>query len=356
MKRKNKNGITNRKRVGLPPGSMIFTGRRKMEETHLKLIRYNETLYEGQRVTEVAPAVKLQPDVVTWLDIRGLHDVKLIEEIGRFFKMHPLVMEDIVDTSQRPKFEEYDDGLFMIVRSLDFDEEEMEIRTEQVGIFIGKHFVLSFQERAEDLFAPIEQRLASGSGKIRRRQGDYLAYALIDTVVDNYLVTLEKIEAEVDKLEEVIMDRPEARTKGRIHELRLATLTMRKAVHPLREAINRFTDSDHEVKSEDTDVFLRDLYDHTIQVMDMIETYRDMINGLYDLYLSEISFKMNNVMQTLTVMSTIFIPLSFLAGVYGMNFENMPELHSEYGYYVLWAVMLGVAALLLLYFRRKDWL
>ncbi|MCB0633093.1 MAG: magnesium/cobalt transporter CorA [Saprospiraceae bacterium] len=348
--------MPNRKKIGLPPGSMIFTGRRKMEDTHLKLVRYNENIYEVERVTNVSPAVDLQPDVVTWLDVRGLHDVKLIEEIGRFFHVHPLVLEDIVDTSQRPKFEEYDDGLFLIVRALEFDDKEMEIKTEQVGIFVGKDFVLSFQERAEDLFAPIEQRLANSSGKIRRRRGDYLAYALIDTVVDNYLVTLEKIEKEVDVLEEVIMDRPEANTKGRIHELRLATLALRKAVHPLREAINRFADSDHEVKSEDTDVFLRDLYDHTIQVMDMIETYRDMINGLYDLYLSEISFKMNNVMQTLTVMSTIFIPLSFLAGVYGMNFDNMPELHSRDGYYVLWAVMLGIAGILLLYFWRKNWL
>jgi magnesium transporter len=335
---------------------MVFTGRRKVEETHLKLVRYNENTYDTERVTDISPDIKLGPEAVTWLDIRGLHDVKLIEELGRIFHIHPLVLEDIVDTSQRPKFEEYDEGLFMIVRSLEFDQQEMEIKTEQVGIFIGNDFVLSFQERAEDLFAPIEPRLENSSGKLRRRRGDYLAYALIDTIVDNYLVTLEKIEVEVDRLEEVIMDRPEARTKGRIHELRLATLSLRKAVHPLREAINRFADSDHPVKSEGTDVFLRDLYDHTIQVMDMIETYRDMINGLYDLYLSEISFKMNNVMQTLTVMSTIFIPLSFLAGIYGMNFQNMPELHSKYGYYILWAVMLSVAGVLLLYFRRKDWL
>jgi magnesium transporter len=288
--------------------------------------------------------------------VRGLHDVKLIESVGRFFKIHPLVLEDVLDTSQRPKFEEYGNGIFLIVRSLNFDETQLEVQTEQIGIFIGEHFAVSFQERAEDLFASIELRLASGTGKIRRRGSDYLAYALIDSIVDHYLVTLEKIEREVDRLEEIIMEKPESRTKGHIHELRLATLALRKAVYPLREAINRFTDSDHAVKSEETDIFLRDLYDHTIHVMDMIETYRDMINGLYDLYLSEISFKMNNVMQILTIISTIFIPLSFLAGVYGMNFHHMPELEWRYGYYVLWAIMLCVAGGLLVFFRRKNWL
>ncbi|WP_170110510.1 magnesium/cobalt transporter CorA [Flavilitoribacter nigricans] len=348
--------MPNRGKIGLPPGSLIFTGEKKTEDTHLKLIQYNESIYNAQRFSNAMPDIGLDPSYVTWLDVRGLHDVVLIEEVGRFFKIHPLALEDVLDTSQRPKFDEYDNGIFLIIRSLDFDESELEIETEQVGIFVGEHFAVSFQERAEDLFAPIELRLAGSSGKIRKRGSDYLAYALIDNMVDNYLVTLEKIEKQVDNLEEVIMANPESRTKGRIHELRLATLTMRKAVYPLREAINRFTDSDHKVKSEETDIFLRDLYDHTIQVMDMIETYRDMINGLYDLYLSEISFKMNNVMQVLTIISTIFIPLSFLAGVYGMNFQHMPELQYKYGYFVLWAIMITVAGGLMVFFRKKKWL
>lgn len=345
-----------RGKIGLPPGSLIFTGEKKTEDTFLKLIQYNESIYNAERFSNAMPEITLDPAYVTWLDVRGLHDVAIIEMVGRFFKIHPLALEDVLDTSQRPKFDEYDNGIFLIVRSLAFDEQALEIETEQVGIFVGDHFAVSFQERAEDLFASIELRLASSSGKIRRRGSDYLAYALIDSMVDNYLVTLEKIEKEVDKLEEVIMENPESRTKGRIHDLRLATLALRKAVYPLREAINRFTDSDHAVKNEETDIFLRDLYDHTIQVMDMIETYRDMINGLYDLYSSEISFKMNNIMQVLTIISTIFIPLSFLAGVYGMNFQHMPELGWPYGYFVLWGIMLSVAGGLLLFFRRKKWL
>lgn len=348
--------MLDREKIGMPPGSLIFTGEKKTEDTHFKLIQYNETTYNAQRFSNALPEVELKDTYVTWLDVRGLHDVRLIEEVGNFFKMHPLSLEDVLDTSQRPKFEEYDNGIFLIVRALEFNEEALEIETEQVGIFIGKDFAISFQERAEDLFARIEVRLAGSSGKIRRRGSDYLAYALIDNIVDSYLVTLEKIEKEVDKLEEVIMEKPESRTKGQIHELRLATLSMRKAVYPLREAINRFTDSDHSVKNEETDIFLRDLYDHTIQVMDMVETYRDMINGLYDLYLSEINFKMNNVMQILTVVSTIFIPLTFLAGVYGMNFQYMPELEWRYGYFVIWAIMMAVAISLLYYFRRKHWL
>lgn len=348
--------MPNRGKIGLPPGSLIFTGQKKTEDTHLKMIQYNEHIYNAQRFSNAMPDIEIDPGYVTWLDVRGLHDVSLIESVGRFLKIHPLALEDVLDVSQRPKFDEYDNGIFLIVRSLEFDETELEIKTEQVGIFVGDNFAVSFQERADDLFASIELRLASSSGKIRRRGSDYLAYAIIDNVVDNYLVTLEKIEKEVDNLEEMIMENPESRTKGHIHELRLATLTMRKAVFPLREAINRFTDSDHKVKNEETDIFLRDLYDHTIQVMDMIETYRDMINGLYDLYLSEISFKMNNVMQILTIISTIFIPLSFLAGVYGMNFQHMPELEWRYGYLVLWSIMLCVAGGLLVFFRRKKWL
>lgn len=345
-----------RDKIGLPPGTLIFTGQKKTEDTHLKLIQYNENTYNAQRISNAMPEIQLDPSLVTWLDVRGLHDVKLIEEVGRFFKIHPLALEDVLDTSQRPKFDEYDNGVFLIVRSVEFDEDEFEIKTEQVGIFIGEHFAVSFQERAEDLFAPLESRLASSSGKIRRRKSDYLAYAMMDNVVDNYLVTLDKIEKEIDALEDLIMEKPESNTKGRIHELRLVTLSLRKAVHPLREAINRFTDSDHQVKNEDTDIFLRDLYDHTIQVMDMVETYRDMINGLYDLYLSEISFKMNSVMQMLTIISTIFIPLSFLAGVYGMNFDHIPGIHAPYGYYILWAFMLTIAGSLLAYFRRRNWL
>lgn len=348
--------MPNRGKIGLPPGSLIFTGEKKTEDTHLKMIQYNEHIYNAQRFSNAMPDIELSEEYITWLDVRGLHDVSLIENVGRFLKIHPLALEDVLDTSQRPKFDEYDNGVFLIVRSLEFDERELEIKTEQIGIFVGKGFAVSFQERADDLFASIELRLATGKGKIRRRSSDYLAYALIDNVVDNYLVTLEKIEKEVDALEETIMEHPESRTKGRIHELRLATLAMRKSVYPLREAINRFTDSDHAVKNEETDIFLRDLYDHTIQVMDMVETYRDMINGLYDLYLSEISFKMNNVMQVLTIISTIFIPLSFLAGVYGMNFAHMPELQWRYGYYVLWAIMISVAGGLLVFFRRKKWL
>lgn len=347
---------TQRVKVGLPPGSLVFTGQQRMEKTIVKLVQYNETELNMQEAANELPEAAVQPDLITWYDIRGLHQIDIFESIGKRFDIHPLILEDVLDTSQRPKFDEYENGIFIILRSLDFDEATMHIHTEQIGIFVTEQMTISFQEKEEDVFLQVQARLEAGRGKLRRRKSDYLAYALMDNVVDNYLVVLEKIEVEIDRLEEAIMRNPESKVKSRIHSLKLATLSLRKSVHPLREAINRFIDSDHAVKHDDTDIFLRDLYDHTIQVMDMVETYRDIMNGLYDLYLSEISLKMNNVMQVLTIIATIFIPLTFLAGIYGMNFEHIPELHWRYSYYVLWAIMIAIAAGLLYFFRRKNWL
>ncbi len=343
------------KKIGLAPGSLIFTGKQKVDQTDLTLMRFNpEKAHEIK--FDSTHAFQLAPKEVTWYDIRGVHDVAIIEQIGKAFDVHPLILEDVLDTQQRPKFEEYENGVFLIVKALSFDQETQSIQTEQISIYFGKGFLISFQEDKTDLFEAVRGRINSGRGKIRSRNSDYLAYALVDNIVDYYFVILDQIEEEIDKMEEAILTNPENHIKSAIHRLKRELLIVRKSISPLREAISRFSKSEHHLLDSSSDIFIRDLYDHTIQIMDMVETYRDTLSGLQDLYLSELSFKMNNVMQVLTIMATIFIPLSFLAGVYGMNFDNIPELHWEYSYFVFWALILVIVSASLYFFRKKGWL
>jgi magnesium transporter len=345
-----------RQNTGLAPGSLIFTGQKKLEEAQVILVEYSMEGEAREQKAEGQIPVSEEPAMVKWYDVRGLHDVALVEQLGKQFGVHPLALEDILDTQQRPKFEDYENGLFLILKALSYDEEQQRIQTEQVAIFAGDGFVLSFQENETDLFPGVRERIHSGRAKIRKRKADYLAYALADNIVDQYYLLLDRIDLLLDDLEEEILSKANRDSKGRIHNLRLQTITLRKAIAPLRDAIGAFSRVDSPLMSEGTEVFVRDLYDHVVQVMENIDTIRDMMNGLYDLYLSEISFKMNSIMQVLTIISTIFIPLTFLAGIYGMNFEHMPELQWEYGYYYLWGLMLIISSGLIYYFRRRNWL
>lgn len=344
------------RKTGLPPGTLIFTGNKKVEETYVTLVQFNPAgeIFE-QHAKEKIPLPEKGAQV-SWYDIRGLHNVDLIQEIGNRFEIHPLVLEDVLDTQQRPKFEEYEGGIFLTIQALAFDREAFEIKTEQVAIYAGRGFVVSFQENEDDLFPAIRERIQSGRGKIKKRGADYLAYALLDNIVDHYYVLLDQLELVLSELEEEVLSNPNSKTKQKIHDLKFQSIMLRKMVSPLREAVSRFSKSESPFIDESTGIFLRDLYDHTIQVMDTIDTYRDVMSGLYDLYLSEISFRMNNVMKLLTIISTIFIPLTFLAGIYGMNFDYMPELHWKYSYFVLWGAMVLITAGLVYLFRRKDWL
>ena len=347
--------LKRKKQIGAPPGTLIFTGEQKTDET--RIIR---TVYNAEEINTAEIKVDNLPDAipgkVTWYDVHGLHNVDLIEKIGRKFKIHPLILEDILDVHQRPKFEEYKDSFVLIVKMLRFNAEKREVEIEQISVYVRENLVISFQENTDSSFAAVADRLATGRGKVRQRAADYLAYALLDVTVDNYYTILDKVEDVTEKLEEKILENPDSKIKSEIHSLKLQMLVLRKSVSPLREAVNRFSDSDSTIIQESSQVFIRDLYDHTIQVMDMIETYRDILNGLYDLYLSEISFKMNSVMQVLTIISTIFIPLTFLAGIYGMNFEYIPELQYRYAYPIFWAVMITIALILVYFFKRKNWI
>ncbi|MEO1262925.1 MAG: magnesium/cobalt transporter CorA [Bacteroidota bacterium] len=355
MIKKDKKKRVLQQKVGLPPGTLVFTGERYLDTPNVTLIQYSEEAFHMEQKKDKKPALQ-DGFKVTWFDVRGVHDLNLMEKIGERFNIHALTLEDIVDIRQRPKFEAFKEGVFVTLRSFQFDQEKLELQTEQVSIYFGEHFVLSFQEDDDDLFIKVRERLKNKSGRIRQRGSDYLAYALIDSIVDSYFPMLDKIEEVMTDLEENILMNNDPKIKSKIHELKLQTLHLRKSVGPLREAINQFAKSESALIKEETLVFVRDLYDHIIQVLDLVETYRDLVSGLNDLYISELSFKMNSVMKVLTIITTIFVPLSFLAGLYGMNFDHMPELHWKAGYFILLGVMLVVAVGLLIIFKRKNWL
>ncbi len=345
-----------KRKTGLPPGTLVFTGRKRLEFPNVTLIQYDREGSLQERHAQDAAPLADEGMHVTWYDVRGLHNEELIEELGARYQIHPLVLEDVLDTQQRPKFEEYEGAIFIIIHALTFDAENLKIKTEQVALYAGEGFVLTFQEDEADLFPGVRGRIESSLGRIRKRGADYLAYSLLDNIVDHYYVVLDQMEEVLNQLEEDILANPSRHSKAGIHSLKLQSILLRKSISPLREAIGRLTRSESPVIREDTRIFLRDLYDHTIQVMDTIETFRDVVSGLYDLYLSEISFRMNSVIKVLTIISTIFIPLTFLAGIYGMNFDNMPELHWRYGYFILWGVMVAVGLGLVYLFRVKKWL
>ena len=345
-------------RETLPPGSVVFKGDQKMERVSINYLKYDAEHLTEQKLDNQAEITFLQSaqEIVDWYDIRGLHDTRLIETLGQTFEIHPLILEDIVDTDQRPKFEEYEKGLFLVIRALRFEKLQGELNVEHITIYFKKGLVVTFQETESDLFESVRRRLQSKQGKIRTRGADYIVYALADVLVDQYYFMLEDIEEVINQLEEELLDSPDETIREKIHHIKRTLIVARKSITPLREAINRFAKTENDIIQDHTKLFIRDLYDHTIQVMDMTENYRDMLNGLQDLHLSEISHKMNQVMQVLTIITTVFVPLSFLVGLYGMNFDHMPELHYKYGYFILWGFMLLIALGLLFWFRKKKWL
>ena len=346
-----------RKKVGLPPGSIVFTGKKKVDTIQLSYLEYNPTICNETNLSNQTISKFHQPvaEFIQWYDVRGLHDTELIKNIGETFSIHTLVLEDIADPAQRPKFEEYNTGIAIILKALKFDTEQSKVITEQVSIFLGDGFVLSFQEDETDLFVAIRTRLTTGKGQIRTKGADYLTYALIDCLMDNYFIVLDNIEEQIESIEKNILESKGNNNKGQIHQLKQEMLIVRKAISPLREANSRFSKSEHHLIESDTKKYVRDLYDHNVHLMDTVDTYRDMLTSLQELYLSEISFKMNQVMQVLTLITTIFVPLSFLAGLYGMNFEYIPELKFKYGYFLLLFVMFCMVVGLLIYFKKKKW-
>lgn len=345
------------RKTGLPPGSLIHIGERKTERTRIAIIDYDERNFEGKKAKTVEECFPFKDKAtVTWINVDGVHDSDIIGKMGEHFGVHPLILEDIMNTAQRPKMEDMGDYIFIVVRMISFEAKKKGVLSEQVSLIVGSNFVISFQEGEGDVFDPIRERIRSDKGRLRKMGPDYLAYALIDAIVDNYFLVLEKLGEQVEFLEEELVTDPGRKTIEVLHTLKREMIYLRKSVWPLREVISGVARSGSPLIKESTGIFLRDVYDHTIQVIDTIETYRDMLSGMLDIYLSSVSNRMNEIMKVLTIIATIFIPLTFIAGIYGMNFQYMPELRWRWGYFATLAWMAVVGVFMLIYFRRKKWL
>ncbi|WP_027395109.1 magnesium/cobalt transporter CorA [Aquimarina latercula] len=345
------------KQTGLAPGTIVYTGDKTSGDLFIEVFDYDKDSFEEKELDRIEDAFTYShSEPVTWVNVSGLNHIEAIAKIGQHYKLHPLILEDIANTQQRPKIDEYDSYLFVVVKMLYFDKNE-KLSIEHISFVLGKNYVISFQEADGDVFDGIRNRIRTGKGKVRTTGADYLLYALMDAIVDNYFNLIEVMGDKIEKLEDDLFEaKSNDNITYEIQSLKKEILRIRRAVFPLREVVNRIEKSDHILIEEKTQFYLRDLYDHIIQVSENIEIYRDMIWGLMDMYMTTISNKMNEVMKVLTIIASIFIPLTFLAGIYGMNFENIPELKFKYGYYVLWGIMIFVFFGLLYYFRKKKWL
>jgi magnesium transporter len=348
------------RKAGLIPGTLVHVGDLDQYPVRITLINYDADHVTERALTSTDECPECKDDKsVTWINIDGVHDAAVVERIGAAFGLHPLVMEDVMNTEQRPKIEDYDDYLYIVVRMLyeraGDDEDTMEIDSEQVSFIVGPNVLITFLEDPGDVFDPVRKRIRENRGRVRKHGADYLAYALIDVIVDNYFTVLERFGDLTEDLEQEVMGDPTIDTLYAIQQMKRAMIQVRRAIWPLRDVVSVLVRGDSSLIKKPTMVFLRDIYDHVVRVVDVVETQREMLGGLMEIYLSTVSNRMNEVMKVLTVIATVFIPLTFIAGVYGMNFTNMPELHWRYGYWYVWCVMLIVGLVMLLYFRRKKW-
>ncbi|MDD3878092.1 MAG: magnesium/cobalt transporter CorA [Bacteroidales bacterium] len=352
---KNKTAV---KKPGLAPGTLIYTGHKKEIPVKMHIMYYKENFFEEKDITVSDILCKPdEADMNFWLNIDGIHQVELIKKIGNDFNIHPLVLEDITHNVQRPKIEDYEDHLYIVLRMFEYNKDFMKINNEQISFVLGNNYLITFQENAEDLFNNVRERLRKEGTKLRSHNCDYLAYALIDAIVDNYFHILEKIGEDIEELEDRLVLNAQKNDILKVHQLRRELTLLRKSVWPLRDVLNAMQRNENSFFKKGTEIYLRDVYDHTIQVIDTLESYREMVIGMLDVYLSSMSNKMNQIMKVLTIISTIFIPLTFLAGVYGMNFVNFPELKMGWMYpYGFWSFSLTGTALMLWFFRRKQWI
>jgi len=360
---------TRKKPPGQIPGTAIHTGVKKMDEVLFTVHDFDEQHYNSVDIQSIEKSEPYLSDKSkTWIQVRGLHDIERLKTVWDYFGLHPLVQEDIVNTSQRPKVENYPDAVFLVLRMITSRENGDEINsnvkleTEQVSIVLGENYVLSFQESDEPVFDPVIKRLELENTRLRKLGADYLAYALTDTIVDHYYSALDLVGESIEMIEDEIITNPKEIHLQKIHALRRDLIFFRKSVWSLRDGINSLIRDDSPLIREDVKIFLRDVYDHIVQVIDSIENSREMIYGLYDMYMSGLSNRMNEVMKVLTIIATIFIPLTFVAGIYGMNFDpeaspyNMPELSWYWGYPASLGVMIVIGIIMVIYFRRKQWI
>lgn len=339
------------------PGTLVYMGEKKTDTVTFSMLRYNSESLDEKKLPDASQCLP-EKDFkgVCWLNITGLNNPKAIEEIGNRFGIHPLVQEDILNTYHRPKQEDLGDYLFLVLKMFYYDKNKKEVISEHVSFVLGNGYVLTFQEQEGDVFDAVRERIRTNAGRLRKMGADFLLYALVDAVVDNYFLVLETLGEELEDLEEQLLEHPGPETLDTIHKLKREMIFLRRAVWPLREVINGLLKTGSKFIKKSTGIFLSDVYDHTVQVIETTETFRDMLSNLQELYLSGISNKMNEVMKVLTIIATIFIPLTFIAGVYGMNFEFMPELRWRFGYFAVWGVMVIIVLGMVIYFKRKKWL
>lgn len=353
-----KNKIVSRSgKTGLSPGSLVHVGKKKTEKVKIHVMDYTENDFIEKDLKKIEESFEFKnKSSVTWINIDGIHDTEIMKKIGDYYGIHSLFLEDILNTDQRPKIEIQDDYMIVICKMLTFKKEDLKIDSEQISIILGKNFVISFQEKEGDLFDPIRERIRNGTGRVRKMGADYLAYLLLDVTVDNYFKIIEQVGERLIEIEDKLIAGNKKPLLKEIYHLKRELLVLRKSVWPLREVINRMEKEETDLIKNKTDIFLRDLYEHTVHVIDELENFQYMISGIQDLQISTSNSKMNEIMKVLTIISTIFIPLTFIAGLYGMNFHFMPELTWKYGYFLVLEIMSIAAMGMLLYFKRKKWL
>ncbi len=344
-------------KAGLPPGSLVHVGKVQEGASRISVIHYSKQAIESSDVRSID---EILPDrgkeEITWVNVDGLKDIEIIETVGRNFNIHPLVLEDILNTHQRPKFEELFDYLFIVLKGLSFEQSALKVNYEQISILVLKNYIFTFQEKPDAIFDQIRRRLQDCNGRLRVRGTDYLAYAILDAVVDQYFALQDSLDEAIESVEEQLLANPTSQILAKIHRLKHELVFVRRSMSPIRELLAGMARSESDLINEKTKPYLRDVYDHAIRVTEAVDSSRDLITGMLDIYLSSVSNKMNEVMKVLTVFASIFIPLTFIVGIYGMNFEYMPELKWRWAYPVLWVLFAVITVGLLNYFKRKKWL
>lgn len=346
------------KKIGEHPGALIYVGEKYLEKANAEVLEFNKVEFNRQKLNKIEECFEPKlNNSVRWINVNGLHNVEVIEKIGQHFGLHPLILEDILNTGHRVKMDDYDDYIFLVLKMLHFNDKTSEIKSEQVSFILLPDCVFTFQEYNGDAFDNVRERISSGKGNIRKQGADYILYALVDAIVDSYYIILENLGDMTEDVEEKLMDNPDKSVLQSIYTLKRELLFLRNSIWPLRSLVDTLITCDSPLFNSSTNIYFRDIYDHVIQVIDTIETYRDMLSGMLDTYLSSIGNKTNDTMKVLTILSTIFIPITFIAGIYGMNFKYMPpELQWKYGYPLFWAVNAVITILFVIFFKKKKWI
>jgi magnesium transporter len=344
-------------KAGLPPGSLVHVGKVHQHAHKISVVNYNKSTLKKHTVNSIDELLDYKlTDTITWVIIDGLKDVSIIEAIGLHFDIHPLVLEDILNTHQRPKFEEFNDYLYIVIKAISMGNRSLKVKYEQISLLVLQNFVFTFIEKPDTLFHPILNRLDNDKSQVRNLGTDYLAYLIMDTVVDEYFSLQDAFDDLIEGVEDKLLSNPTSETLATIQKIKRELIFFRRSVSPLRELLAAIHRSESPLLNEKTKRYFGDVYDHAIRIIEAIESYRDLIAGMLDIYLSSVSNKMNETMKVLTVFASIFIPLTFVAGVYGMNFEYMPELKWRWGYPAIWVFFISVSVILLRFFRKNKWL